>query len=62
MKRLIIILILIAAVLVLFFMPRDEKKQRVAVAVGLKAPDFELPEIGSSGKEGLFLLPTSVVS
>lgn len=50
MKRIVIIVILIVAVLVLFFIPKEEKGQRAVVAVGLKSPDFELPEIDSGGK------------
>ena len=50
MKRIIIILMLIVAGLVLFFIPKEEKIQRAIVAVGLKAPDFELPELDTSGK------------
>ncbi|MFH1015124.1 MAG: TlpA disulfide reductase family protein [Nitrospirota bacterium] len=50
MKRTIIILMLIVAGLVLFFLPKEEKIQRAVVAVGLKAPDFELPELDASGK------------
>lgn len=41
---------LIVAVLVFFFIPKEEKIQRAGVAVGLKAPDFELPELDTSGK------------
>lgn len=50
MKRTILILMLIVAGLVLFFLPKEEKTQRAIVAVGLKAPDFELPELDASGK------------
>ncbi|MFZ3123099.1 MAG: TlpA disulfide reductase family protein [Thermodesulfovibrionales bacterium] len=50
MKRIIIILMLIVAGLVLFFMPKEEKIQRAIVAVGLKAPDFELPELDTNSK------------
>ncbi|MBU4320041.1 MAG: redoxin domain-containing protein, partial [Nitrospinae bacterium] len=50
MKRIIIILMLIVAGLVLFFIPKEEKIQRAIVAVGLKAPDFELPELDTSSK------------
>lgn len=50
MKKIAIILILIVAGLVFFFMPKEEKIQRVVVAVGIKAPDFELPELDASGK------------
>lgn len=41
---------LIVAGLVLFFMPKEEKIQRAIVAVGLKAPDFELPELDTNSK------------
>lgn len=41
---------LIVAGLVLFFIPKEEKIQRAIVAVGLKAPDFELPELDTSSK------------
>lgn len=53
MKRImVIILMLIAAGLVLFFfMPKElERVQRAIDAVGLKAPDFELLELDTSGK------------
>lgn len=50
MKKIIIILMLIVAGLVLFFIPKEEKEQRAIVAVGLKAPDFELPELDTSSK------------
>jgi len=41
---------LVAAVLVLLFFPREAKIQRTVVAVGLKAPAFELPELDATGK------------
>lgn len=44
---------LIVAGLVLFFIPKEEKIQRAIVAVSLKAPDFDLPELDTSSK-GLF--------
>lgn len=50
MKQIIIILMLIVAGLVLFFIPKEEKEQRAIVAVGIKAPDFELPELDASSK------------
>ncbi|MCL4536268.1 MAG: TlpA family protein disulfide reductase [Nitrospirae bacterium] len=50
MKQIVIILILIVAGLVFFFIPKEEKIQRAVVAVGLKAPDFELPELDAGGK------------
>jgi len=50
MKQIVIILMLIVAGLVLFFIPKEEKIQRAVVAVGLKAPDFELPELDANGK------------
>ena len=52
MKKMIIILMLIIAGLALFFfMPKElERVHRAMAAVGLKAPDFELPELDTSGK------------
>ncbi len=50
MKQIVIILMLIIAGLVFFFIPKEEKIQRAVVAVGLKAPDFELPELDAGGK------------
>ncbi|HBR21354.1 MAG TPA: thioredoxin [Nitrospiraceae bacterium] len=52
MKKIIIILMLIVAGLALFFfMPKElERVQRAMAAVGLKAPDFELPELDTSGE------------
>ncbi len=51
MKQIVIILMLIVAGLVLFFIPKEEKGQRAVVAVGLKAPDFELPELDTNRKD-----------
>ncbi|MDP2279913.1 MAG: TlpA disulfide reductase family protein [Nitrospirota bacterium] len=52
MKKIIIILMLIVAGLALFFfMPKElERVHRAMAAVGLKAPDFELPELDTSSK------------
>ena len=52
MKKIIIILMLIVAGLALFFfMPKElERVQRAIDAVGLKAPDFELPELDTNRK------------
>jgi len=52
MKKMIIILMLIVAGLVLFFfMPKElERVQRAILAVDLKAPDFELPELDTNRK------------
>jgi peroxiredoxin len=52
MKKIIIILMLIIAGLALFFfMPKElQRVHRAMAAVGLKAPDFELPELDTSGK------------
>jgi len=53
MKKMIMIIIIlmpIVAGLVFFFILKEEKIQRAVVAVGLKAPDFELPELDASGK------------
>lgn len=50
MKRIVIVVILIVSVLVLLFIPKEERINRAVVAVGLKAPEFELPEIDASGK------------
>ena len=51
-KIIIIILMLIVAGLALFFfMPKElQRVHRAMAAVGLKAPDFELPELDTSGK------------
>jgi len=53
MRRIVIILLLIVAGVVLFFIPNEDRVDRPIVAVGLKAPDFELPEIDPSGKNPL---------
>jgi DsbE subfamily thiol:disulfide oxidoreductase len=50
MKRIVIIILLIAAGVVLFFIPNEDRIDRVVVAVGLKVPEFELPEIEQDGK------------
>jgi len=53
MRRIVIILLLIVAGLVLFLIPRERGINRTIVAVGLKVPEFELPEIGTDGKNPL---------
>ena len=52
MKKMIIILMLIVAGLALFFLCQKELERvhRAMAAVGLKAPDFELPELDTTGK------------
>lgn len=49
MKGVVIIALLIVGVLVLFLIPREERISRPIVGVGMKAPDFELPEIDPNG-------------
>lgn len=50
MKRAVIILLFIVCAFVLFLIPDEERISRPIVAVGIKSPDFELPEIDLGGK------------
>jgi DsbE subfamily thiol:disulfide oxidoreductase len=50
MKRVVIIVLLIAGGLILFLIPDEERISRPIVAVGLKAPEFELPELDPGNK------------
>jgi peroxiredoxin len=50
MKRIVIIVLLILGVLVFFIIPKEDRVQRIIVAVGQKAPEFELPEIDPNSK------------
>jgi peroxiredoxin len=51
MKKIIILMLIVAGLVLFFFMPKElERVQRAIVAVGLKAPDFELPELDTNRK------------
>ncbi len=51
MKRAVIILLFIVCAFVLFLIPDEERISRAIIAVGSKAPEFELPEMVASGKD-----------